>query len=454
MGKDQLAGKLHHYSTASMAPKRATRSSTRAGQEASGGDEKKQLKLDANKGGEVKLAKEEDGDDEEVVPLSEDDAKPGEASKSGKKRTSSTRTDLKEGEVDEQDLKKDGQPATKKQKQEAVQKHGEEIWNEEELDDKSGQAKAKGREIQEDDNVDTLKPQRGTLEKGWIYFWYKPKVETEHPEGIDDVAKFHMLLLPNPHEETTQEGKTKYRLLTCGRKHLPFSVDEGSHEVEWGLVSAVGDDLKALKDALGSSTYETKTRGTRHQPASRCAGQGHYILHSPKSGKDIKPLEKVDENAPRDFPVYLAYSIAVPTKEEFGEVQRELGIQETGSFILQVKNPDAPSTNPRAAPGVGKDRAEGYPPELRGLFTTRFIPANPVKLLDYHGHELLFISGRNALPDDEEKKVIKEAEKESKELEEKEEKQGESEEQAIFEEVFEELHMFKSLKDVPGIRAL
>lgn len=119
-----------------------------------------------------------------------------------------------------------------------------------------------------------------------------------------------------------------------------------------------------------------------------------------------------------------------------------------------VKNPDAPSTNPRAAHGGSKDRQQEYPRELRGLFTTRFIPANPVALLDYEGHELLLISGRKALPDHREKEVEREAEKESHELEEKEEKEGGSEEQAIFDEVFGQLDMFKNLKDVPGIRAL
>lgn len=47
-------------------------------------------------------------------------------------------------------------------------------------------------------------------------------------------------------------------MLTFGRKHLPASRDEGAHEVEWGRITAVGNDLKELKDALGASTYETK----------------------------------------------------------------------------------------------------------------------------------------------------------------------------------------------------
>lgn len=117
-----------------------------------------------------------------------------------------------------------------------------------------------------------------------------------------------------------------------------------------------------------------------------------------------------------------------------------------------VKNPDAPATNPRAAGSTSG--AKEYPPELRGLFTTRFIPANPVKLLDYTGHELLFISGRHK---NDVKEVIeqveKPAEEESKDLEKK-EKEEEDEEEAIFEEVFKELDLFRASDEVPGLKAL
>lgn len=83
-------------------------------------------------------------------------------------------------------------------------------------------------------------------------------VEVEDPENLDDVSKCHMLLLP--HTSSSDKSGTPYRLLTFGRKHLPASRDEGAHEVEWGRITAVGNDLKELKDALGPSTYETKVR--------------------------------------------------------------------------------------------------------------------------------------------------------------------------------------------------
>ena len=118
-----------------------------------------------------------------------------------------------------------------------------------------------------------------------------------------------------------------------------------------------------------------------------------------------------------------------------------------------VKSPDAPSTNPRAAGGSRSNKKE-YPDELRGLFTTRFIPANPVELLDYPGQELLFISGREHLPDNAEEEVKEPAEEESKELKE-EEKKSKDQDQAVFKEVYEALHIYKNKDDVPGgVKAL
>ena len=67
-----------------------------------------------------------------------------------------------------------------------------------------------------------------------------------------------MLLLPNADKEEQDPDKPRYRFLTFGRKHLPASRDDGNHEVEWGMITSVGQELGDLQDALGSSTYETK----------------------------------------------------------------------------------------------------------------------------------------------------------------------------------------------------
>lgn len=129
----------HTRLTATMPPKRSTRSSTRASQN---GKDSKQPTLEGTGDG--------------VIDTS-----------TGEKRPAPD-----EKETISADDKKDGTRANKKQKQEAAAKSKIQ-GGADELDEKSEQAKADGREIME--NTETKKPGRGTLEKGTVYFWYKPK---------------------------------------------------------------------------------------------------------------------------------------------------------------------------------------------------------------------------------------------------------------------------------------
>ncbi|OCF74903.1 hypothetical protein I204_03746 [Kwoniella mangroviensis CBS 8886] len=236
---------------------------------------------------------------------------------------------------------------------------------------------------------DDDEPRHGTLESGHIYFLYRPKVETDEAESLDDIPKFHILLIP----QSGKHSKGHYhRIIEVGKKKLP---DPGAkHQVIWGLVGGVGEDKSTLKESFGAYTYETKTRGTRHQAAARPAARGHYILHSPRDELADSP----DHNRQRDYKTLLAYEITTPTQEDFGQVQKELGIEEKGAVVLQVKDPNVESRgNPRAA-GIPREKRAQYPQHLLDIFRNRrFIPSNPVSLLDYQGAELLIITSPHEL---------------------------------------------------------
>ncbi|KAK8861513.1 hypothetical protein IAR55_002334 [Kwoniella newhampshirensis] len=234
-------------------------------------------------------------------------------------------------------------------------------------------------------------PKHGTLESGHIYFLYRPKVEEEDPESLDDVSKFHILLIPksSPHDK----GHF-HRIIEVGKKKLP---DPGAkHQVIWGLVSAASTDKGDLKDSFGAKEYDTKTRGHRHQPAARPAARGHYILHSPRDELADSP----DHNRKRDFKTLMVYEITTPAHHDFGQVQSELGIEEKGAVVLQVKDPDAPSVNNPRAASIPREKRPQYPPNLSNLFQNRkFIPANPPSFLYYPGTELLIITSPHDLHD-------------------------------------------------------
>ncbi|KAK4057135.1 hypothetical protein OIO90_001630 [Microbotryomycetes sp. JL221] len=208
----------------------------------------------------------------------------------------------------------------------------------------------------------------GVLERGHVYFVYKPKVQLDEVESVDDVAQ----------------------LMTIGRKYLPKRTEgqkQKQSDICYGKVLSVSDDMSNLKDSLGKTSYETKTQGTRHVGPGRVAGSGVYIIYSSKA----PDAPKNTQNASALYQTYLAYAVGVP--HDLGKVQQDLHIEHEGAFQVQVKNPSAPSTNPRV-PDQPADKQPKYPKVLADLFTTRYIPSNPPALLNYAGTELLLLPSK------------------------------------------------------------
>lgn len=196
------------------------------------------------------------------------------------------------------------------------------------------------------------------LERGNIYFAYRPKVDEEEPEGLGDVQRLYVVLGP-------QEGR--HRLISVGAKRMPEVGDGGDQY--WSFVEMVTDGAEKVEGELQGETYETKTRGERHRPASRPAGEGVYAL------------------ARHGDHTHLAYVLELP--EGPGEVQKAFNIEEEASYVISVKNPEQPS--PRGA-GLSEERQAEYPKRLQGRFQDRrFIAVDPPDFLDYEGAEILFV---------------------------------------------------------------
>jgi hypothetical protein len=184
------------------------------------------------------------------------------------------------------------------------------------------------------------------LEWGDAYFFYRPRVGVDEVSGLDDVQRFFVILKP--------DGERRYRRVFVGRKRLP---DPSSHERAWAFVAEVTDDPEELRE-----------KG-EEEPSARVAGAGRYAI--------------VDHGGH----THLAYALAEPRRR--GRIQQELNVRPQASYVVAVRNPDAP-----APPGAGlpPHRRPQYPPELRERFGgRRFIPADPPDLLDHPGAELVLI---------------------------------------------------------------
>jgi hypothetical protein len=198
------------------------------------------------------------------------------------------------------------------------------------------------------------------LERGDIFFLYRPRVEEEHPSSLADVQRFFIVLGP--------EGGKKLRLLAVGRKRLP---DVGEHERFWGFVDTVTDSAERLAAELRRGTYMTKTRGKRHRPAARPVGEGAYAI----------TLE--------DAQMHLYYALQLP--EKTGEVQKAFNIAPEASFALSIKNPEASSP---AGVGLPETEKAQYPDKLQEEFRDRRFAREDVRLLDVDNAEFILIGAR------------------------------------------------------------
>lgn len=202
------------------------------------------------------------------------------------------------------------------------------------------------------------------LERGDLFFLYRPNEDRYEPGGLLDVRRFYMVLHP--------QGLERFRLIAIGKKKLP-GVADGSQR-HWGFVDGVFQSPEELRNAAAGLPALLGTGVENLRPA----GEGVYalILHGNHT--------------------HLAYVLELPPSP--GEVQEAFNIKPEGRFVIAVKNPEASSP-----PGVGLevDRQPGYSQELHARFgDRRWVSVDPPEFLDYEGSELVLIGGEDDLGED------------------------------------------------------
>ena len=119
------------------------------------------------------------------------------------------------------------------------------------------------------------------LERGNIYFAYRPKVQAQTAHGFNDVQRFYVVLSPR--------GKASYRLIVIGQKKLPAVAGRGDR-MAWGFVEEVSGRPEDVEDELDARRDFTKTHGERGQPAARPANEGVYAI----DGIPLDPPDVLD----------------------------------------------------------------------------------------------------------------------------------------------------------------
>ncbi|HKG41338.1 MAG TPA: hypothetical protein VKA98_04310, partial [Nitrososphaeraceae archaeon] len=115
------------------------------------------------------------------------------------------------------------------------------------------------------------------IEQGDIFFFYRPKVDTEEVKDIKDIQRFYMVTLP---EEEKEKKKDIYRLFLIGQKQLPKIVEgkSTSEEKNWALNILVTSNPDDIHKELLPAEYTTETRGKRRLAAAAPAGEGKYAI--------------------------------------------------------------------------------------------------------------------------------------------------------------------------------
>jgi hypothetical protein len=211
-----------------------------------------------------------------------------------------------------------------------------------------------------------------TLERGELRFFVRPRVEVVQLQSVSDVQKLDLTLSP--------DAEGWMRRIHVGRKRMPAP---GRRERHWAYVDRIGEPAVLVAELLTSRTYETKTRGTRHQRGAAMVARGRYVIAS--HGEHT----------------HLFTDVAV--EEGFSQLLVDgLGVRPRASYITAVFNPEAK--------GRGRSRGRGgafeaddddapfgepslYDDDVADRFGGhRFAPLTP-ELIDGEGAELLLIGG-------------------------------------------------------------
>lgn len=131
------------------------------------------------------------------------------------------------------------------------------------------------------------------LERGELFFFYRPRVGVLTVRALEDVARLYMVIRPR--------DRDIYRRVIIGRKRFPEIEEHGRH---WALVDRVESEPEPIVEEL------------REQPIARPAGEAVYAI--------------VDHEGHR----HLAYLLELP--REPGNVQFTLRIEQEASYIVTV----------------------------------------------------------------------------------------------------------------------
>ena len=208
------------------------------------------------------------------------------------------------------------------------------------------------------------------LEKGIVYFFTRGRVTVDDPDSVQDLQRSFFVLRPLPDGAKLTDGAIQdvgnNRLIALPKKVWPKSGKDRFMV----FVEKAKTTMETMKEEFfPGSEYSTKTTGTRHTPEVTPLGEGVYAITSTGGGQGQ---------------THLAYMLTIPS--EIGEVQKDVGLAEKGSFVLSTKNPESSGPANATLPQTAE-----FSTEIQEQFRGRgWMPTEP-KHLDYANAQVLLI---------------------------------------------------------------
>ena len=246
-------------------------------------------------------------------------------------------------------------------------------------------ADSRRNNIDDDDNQEATAE---VLEKGDIFFFYRPKAKVIDDgsggdvKSIEDIRRFFMVTATAANTEneqqqqfdgtnskTPKEGESpRYRLFVIGKKSLPEirTTEARRSERYWAKVGGIFENPQELTGELLSDEF-------RKGDAARAVGEGKYAI--------VKHQDHAE----------LAYVLEIP--EEPGEAQRELGIEKEASYIVSIINPKVPV--PAGYPS--SEEPPNYPESILKEFgeNENFISlARDLRFINFQNAQMILVGAR------------------------------------------------------------
>ena len=232
------------------------------------------------------------------------------------------------------------------------------------------------------------------LEKGDIFFFYRPKAKVVNDgsggdvKSIEDIRRFFMVTastitaaadntgseyqeqFDNTNRTTSKEEgeSSRYRLFVIGKKSLPEirTTEARRSERYWAKVGGIFENPQELTNELLADEF-------RKGDAARPVGEGKYAI--------VKHQDHAE----------LAYVLEMP--EEPGEAQRELGIEKEASYIISVINPKVPV--PAGYPS--SEEPPNYPESILKEFgdNENFVSlARDLRFINFQNAQMILVGAR------------------------------------------------------------